>query len=338
MPGSGSQAQRLICLTPTRNEAWIIRQFLAAARCWADDVIVADQGSTDGTVEQLRATPGVTTLVNDSPRFDEVTRQRLLISRAREIPGRRILIALDADEALSANFPTSVQWQRLESAAPGTVLRFRWANLLPGFQQAWIPAQLKRFGFVDDGSEHGGHRIHNQRIPGTPDAPTIDMQDVVILHFQYVLWDRMRSKHRWYQAWEHQEHRQKGPLDIFRQYHHMYGSWDKHELQPVRREWFLGYERAGIDFGSLVGEPITWWDKRMVEMIASQGPAFFRKCAIWDVDWGRIASQLDVQHGDVSDPRNAIERLVHWLLFRTQPHRSNGFVRGFEHILRRFGW
>src|SRR5262249_14720638 len=138
----------LICVTPTRNEAWIIKQFLTAARTWADRIIVADQGSTDGTLEILGATPGVETVVNDSA-YDELQRQKLLISRAREIAGQRVLIALDADEALSANCLESPEWKRIRDAKPGTVLRFRWVNILPGFTRAWIPSGYGPFGFVD---------------------------------------------------------------------------------------------------------------------------------------------------------------------------------------------
>ena len=48
VPDTATTTQR-ICVTPTRNEAWIIGHFAAAARCWADHVVIADQRSTDGT-------------------------------------------------------------------------------------------------------------------------------------------------------------------------------------------------------------------------------------------------------------------------------------------------
>ena len=54
-----SKGCQKICLSPTRNEAWIINQFLAAAKTWADHVVVADQGSTDGTLKHLESAPGV---------------------------------------------------------------------------------------------------------------------------------------------------------------------------------------------------------------------------------------------------------------------------------------
>jgi glycosyltransferase involved in cell wall biosynthesis len=328
----------LICLTPTRNEAWIINKFLAAARCWADHVIVADQGSSDGTLELLRQTTGVQTIVNDSPNYDEAYRQRLLIGNARKILGKRILLALDADEALSSNVLSSKDRERMAKAAPGTVLRFKWVNILPGFERAWIPPEPTAFGFVDDGSEHDGSRIHSRRIPWPKGAPVIDLEDIVVLHFQYVAWERMVSKHRWYQAWEYAKHQEKGPLAIFREYHHMYGSWDKNEIHPVRPEWLAGYDRAGIDFHSLKTELVTWWDEEVFQMLSEHSPAHFRKIAIWDKDWNAISDEVGKKNGGLSDPRSAGEKIAHMLLKRSQNHRSNLVVRAFERCLRMSGW
>jgi hypothetical protein len=245
----------LICVTPTRNEAWIIKQFLAAARTWADHIIVADQGSTDGTLWRLQDTQGLETVINDSPVYNEAYRQKILLECARKFEGRRILIALDADEALSANCLESKEWKQIEDAEPGTILRFRWVNILPGFREAWIPPKYEAFGFVDNGCDFTGRQIHSTRVPQPPGAPVLDLDEIVVLHFQYVAGERMISKHRWYQMWEHLKHQQKGPLDIFREYHHMYGSWEQDEIHPIQPEWFDGYDRAGIDFRSLKSEP-----------------------------------------------------------------------------------
>ena len=40
-----------IVMTPTRNEAWVIRAFLESTMRWADYVIKCDQLSTDGMGE-----------------------------------------------------------------------------------------------------------------------------------------------------------------------------------------------------------------------------------------------------------------------------------------------
>jgi hypothetical protein len=331
-------APQRICLTPTRNEAWIIKPFLSAALSWADRVIVADQGSTDGTLEVLQNTLKVEPVINDSPVYDEAYRQKLLIGRARQSGEGRILIALDADEVLSANSIHSKEWDLINDAKPGTVLRFRWVNILPGFEQAWIPDERKRCGFIDDGSSHSGQKIHSQRIPGGSDAPVLDLHEIVVLHFQYVVWERMERKHRWYQAWEHLEHPEKGPLQIYRQYNHMHGSWDKHEICDFQPEWLESYERSGIDFRSLACEPVTWWDKEVAKLISEHGPAQFRKLAIWDQDWNTMAAQIGLKHRDMSDPRSVGEKIIHRLLAATQENRGNIGVRALERFLRLRGW
>jgi hypothetical protein len=325
-------------MTPVRNEAWVIKPFVQAAQCWATAVIVADQNSTDGTLQLLQQTAGVDVVINDSPIFDENHRQRLLLDRARTISGKRILIALDADEAISANFATSAEWKELDSVAPGTILRFRWANVLPGFEYAWIPPQPTIFGFVDDGSDHKGTRIHSTRVPRPDNAPILDVQDVVVLHFQYVVWERMISKQRWYQAWEHTTNRKKSPLQIFREYNHMFGGWAESEIHPVKPEWLEGYTRAGIDFRALKPEPVMWWDQEVIAMLREHGPRHFRKLAIWNQDWNAVADRLGLEHGDLSDPRSMREQIAHRLLAATQKDRATWPARALERCLRMAGW
>lgn len=327
-----------ICVTPTRNESWIIQPFLAAATSWADHVIVADQGSSDGTPEIARATPHVTLVLNEQERFDEVHRQQLLLASARRVEGPRILLALDADEALSANNTASHEWDLIKKAAPGTILRFRWVNVLPGFERAWIPPEPRAFGLIDDGAPHSGYRIHNQRLPWRADAPTLDLEDIVVVHFQYVLWDRMLSKQRWYQAWEHANHSVKSPLEIFRQYNHMHAGWPESEVRPMRDEWLKGFESVGADFKNLRTEPVTWWDRDVLDMLVRHGPEHFRRIPIWDKDWNTLARHVGLACRDLSDPRNSFERIAHRVLAATQSRRASLAVRGFERLLRSTGW
>jgi hypothetical protein len=327
-----------ICLTPTRNEAWIIQPFLAAAKLWASNVIVADQCSTDGTWQQIQSTPNVEGIVNESSVYDEAHRQRLLLRQARRREGKRVLIALDADEALSANFMQSKEWSRICAAPPGTVLRFRWINILPGWKTAWIPPQPMACGFIDDGSDHVGERIHSRRVPWPENAPVLDLDEIVVLHFQYVAPERATSKHRWYQAWEYMNRPEAGALRIFRQYNHMNGSWGTDEVHPVRPEWLAGYDQAGVDFRSLAAEPVTWWDREIVKMFCQHGPAYFRRVAIWNHDWNGVAQRLGVQGVDFADPRSAFEKVIHRLLASTQRRRGDLTVRGLEKFLRFTGW
>lgn len=327
-----------VCVTPTRNESWIIKPFLAAATSWATHVIVADQGSTDGTADAVLRAPGARLVLNESPTYDEDYRQKLLLREARRVPGKRILIGLDADEALSANALKSEEWKRIENAAPGTVLRFRWVNILPGFRQAWVRPGHVALGFVDDGTEHQGRAIHSPRVPHPAGAPVLDLEEIVVLHFQYVVWERMRHKQRWYQAWEYDRNRKKGPLEIFREYNHMNGSWKSDELVSVRPEWFDEYAHKGIYFESLVSEPVTWWESEILQMLHQHGASYFRRIALWDHDWNAVNRKLGLPSKDLSDPRRWADRLAHRLLAETQSRRETWRARVLEKLLRIMGW
>ena len=327
-----------ICLTPVRNESWIIRTHVDAAKQWASHIIIADQRSTDGTRVYLQKCPSVDCILNDLDTYDEEHRQKLLVGRAREIPGKRILIGLDADEAFSANATETEDWQKILAAPPGTVLSFRWVNVLPGFERAWIPPNRIALGYVDDGVEHQGKKIHSARVPRREGAPILELNQIVVLHFQYIIWERMLSKQRWYQAWEHLKHRAKGPLDIYRQYNHMHGAWKESEIEPMKPEWMAGYDRTGVGYRQLKGEEITWWDREILQMIEEHGPEFFRKIAIWDKDWIRLAETLGINADNVKDPRSWFEKKAHHFLQKTQSHRETWTTRALERILRSAGW
>ena len=100
-----------IVMTPTRNEAWVIRAFMESTTRWADYIIICDQMSTDGTREivqeyaQQSKHARVIFIDNSNPDFNEAERQAMLIEKARETAAGRdaLLWGLDADEMLSAN-------------------------------------------------------------------------------------------------------------------------------------------------------------------------------------------------------------------------------------------
>src|ERR1041384_653068 len=82
----------IICLTPVKNEAWILDRFIQCASVWADHIVIADQGSTDGSREIASKYRKVTLIDNSSPTYNESERQKTLLSAARRFPGPRLLI------------------------------------------------------------------------------------------------------------------------------------------------------------------------------------------------------------------------------------------------------
>lgn len=326
----------VICVTPVKNEAWILERFLRCASVWADHVILADQGSTDGSREIAARFAKARLVDNPDPAYDEGARQRLLLREARRISGRRVIVALDADEALSANVTDSAEWQRLLAAPEGTVARFDWVNVLPGFERCWVPGEKVAFGFVDDGSGHAGERIHSTRVPAS--GPSVELSDVKALHFQYVARRRMEGKQRWYQCWEALNHADRRPIQIYRQYHRM-DAFPEHELRAFDSAWLDGYERLGIDLTALPDDS-GHYDAEVLAWLEQHGPEPFRRLAIWDVDWREAARRAgrEVPEELLRDPRGPMERAVHAWLQRTQDRAGSAHVRLGQRALVPLGW
>ncbi len=327
----------LICLTPVKNEAWILDRFLRCAALWADHILVADQGSGDDSVAIARTHPKVTVLENPGTTYDEGARQRLLLEAARKIPGPRILLALDADEMLTARATDNPEWKTLLSAPPGTVLRFQWVNLRPDMETCWVPDEDIPFGFVDDGTPHAGSAIHSRRLPVPPGAPSLLLRGIKVLHYQYTDWARMESKQRWYQCWERVNQPHRRPAHIYRQYHHMHAV-DAGQARPVRREWLAGCEEQGIDMTSVRRQGVPWWDAEVLKLLAHHGAAAFRRTDIWDVDWAKLAEGLGLGGDHCRDPRTRLDRAVLAWLRATQGRSTRLRPRLIQWLLRFVGW
>lgn len=336
---TGPSNTSVVCVTPVKNEEWILERFLRCAAMWADHIIVLDQCSTDRSRDIAAAHPKVRLIVNDDPQFDEQRRQRRLLDAAREIPGRRLIMALDADEALSADALSSAEWAAAREASPGTVLRLRWANLLPGFDRAWTPDHHIPFGFVDDGREHHGAAIHNDRLPVREDRPSIVFRQHFVLHYQYAAWSRMKSKQRWYQCWERLNQPHKRPIQLYRQYHHMDAIPDD-QVRAVDDGWFGDYESAGIEMQTVREQCWYPWDEDVLEWLVAHGPRTFGRLDVWEPDYRALAVHLnDAETADlVADPRGTATRLVHAWLARTQGRADRRLTRLAQRALIPLGW
>jgi glycosyltransferase involved in cell wall biosynthesis len=113
---------QVVCVTPVRNEAWTLDRFLRCAETWADHIILADQCSTDETRAVASKYPKVVVVDNPCEEFNDGERHRLVLEAARQIPGPRLILAVDADEALSAEVLDSPRWAHVLNAPPGTVI------------------------------------------------------------------------------------------------------------------------------------------------------------------------------------------------------------------------
>ncbi len=315
------RTRQIICLTPVRNEAWILDIFLRATALWADRIIIMDQASDDGTREIAASHPKVDLIDNPSATFNEPERQALLIATARQRYPGSVLIALDADEIFTPEWMTTGACERLRAATPGTRLLARWANARPGMRSYWL-GRWVTCGFVDDGvTAHQGRPIHSPRLPGPEGGDIIHETSTRILHYRGVDRRRMDSKHRWYQCWEllHGQRR-----DVVRQ-HRFYHSVETPRLRKFRRlprAWRDWYHARGLVIDGYRQDEALWWDRELVQWLHLHGPERFRQLAIWNAPWPAIAQACGLREDGLCDPRRRSDRAVHrWLALTQWAHR-----------------
>ena len=296
----------IVCLTPVKNEEWILNNFLSTNSLWADTIIIADQFSTDKSKEICKSFDKVKLISNPNIEYNEQERQNLLIQTARSLPDPRILIALDADEILSANFSHSTQWEAALKQPPGTIIEFPRVNLW-GDTQNYFHIGYHPFGYVDDGHIFQGTTIHSVRMPLPQGAPRFRLEDIVILHFQFCDLPRMSSKHRWYRCYERVKFPDKSSKDINWLYSWMYRN--ERTLENSKPEWFEMYNEMGIKLDDYTDIEIYWWDWEILRMFETYGQKLFDDLDIWDVDWEQIR-QTGLQLEKTGLPQKQIDQAV----------------------------
>lgn len=332
---------KIICLTPIRNEAWILDRFLKSASMWADHIIIADQMSTDGSREIAKRYLKVTLIDNPSEEFNEPERQRLLIKKAREIEGQRLLITLDADEIFSPDIFSSNDWHKIVSSEAGTIIEFQLANLAPDLKRMWYGA-YEPLGYMDDNYEHtGNNKIHSGRIPYSEDHIKLKIKSIKIIHLQYTNWRRMESKHRWYQCYERIIYPQKSALDILRLYGHMYGIKSK-ELIPIPSNWNIKYNLLDLEILRNISKENNWFDDEVLELFDKYGNEKFRKLRIWDNNWIKSARERNkTELVNYKDPRSFMDKLIQmWVITTQSSYKDYSFsgrlVRKTDKLIKKY--
>jgi glycosyltransferase involved in cell wall biosynthesis len=332
----------LVCLTPVRNEAWVLERFLRSAAVWADLIIVLDQASDDGSVDIARSHEKVHLAQYPHTSFDEAVRRHILIDLARSlVTSPRVLVALDADEVMACNVWQHPEMRAFMASPPGTQARMRWVNVMPDEPRAWIPPDgWTDFMYVDDGRDFQGEPIHGPRLPRPAPSQIVDLPGPKVIHLQYLDWERMRAKQRWYQAHERIDHPRDRPIQIYRRYHKM-DAIDPAERHPLDDSWYRDYViDEGIDLFAVTPADAYPTDGRLMDLIEEHGPDIFRRTDIWDAGWPRRAQALgrSAPSTMLSDPRNSFERAVFRWLARTQPRALDPSVRWVQRALRVAGW
>lgn len=312
----------IICLTPVRNEAWILDTFLKSASIWADYIIIADQNSTDTSREIIKHYPKAKIIENNSSIPNEPERQQKLLKAAREIPGDKIILAIDADEILSPEAFTPDTWKSIFTLSPGTILRFQWATLFPNAKKYWTGYHLP-YGYVDDGVRHtNSNFFHGTRLPAPQGHPVYDVTEFKVIHFQYMNPERNIRRQRWYQCLELDNPSiAKDAIDIYRKYHYEQMFTDE-RMTNLPQKWIEQYQQIGIDILKIYHEDKYWYDDEVAKLFDKYGYRHFKKLDIWHDDFKEL------------DPRTVLDKIIHFWLRKSQSHYYSR-ARKIDNYIRR---
>jgi hypothetical protein len=313
---------KIICLTPVKNEAWILDTFLKSASIWADHIILADQNSTDNGCEIISQYPKAKLIRNDSSIPNEPERQQLLLDAAREIPGLKLIIAIDADELLSPEAFNKNNWKSIFSCEPGTIFRFQWASFYPNTKKYKL-GYLLPYGYMDDGCQHTNTNFfHGSRVPTPKGHSTYDVTEFKVIHLQYMNPERNEHRQRWYQCLELDNPSiANDPIDIYRRYHHNKIISDNRTID-IPPFWIEKYSQLGINLLNIYSEEEYWYDEEVLKLFERYGYHHYKKLNIWNEPFKD------------KDPRNIIDKLVHFWLTKSQPHYFRK-ARKIDDIIRR---
>lgn len=327
--------RKVICLTPVKNEAWIIDSFLMATSMWADHIIIADQNSYDFTRDLALKYEKVDIFDNKEKKYNELSRQRMLIDYAREKYGNNnILIALDADEIL-VNFHDNPEWQLLHTLPESTSVCFPWLNVLPGNKEYFNSAgKVNLFAYIDDGVHHNGQEMHSLRVPSG--NSTVTFNSIKILHYQYLFKDRQYAKHRWYECLEKIKYPNKSSLDIYRMYHHI--DVVNYEKLKIDSSWFNGFGTRAIDIVNIQDDGFHWWNKEVCLMFEKYGASHFSKQYIWYFDWSGSYKKYLGLDKEVVYPGRLLDKLILKWLNKTQNKKHLLPIRAVDKLIRMSGW
>ena len=167
----------------------------------------------------------------------------------------------------------------------------------------------------------------------------LDINEFCSLHYLFTDTARMESKYRWYQCLERFVRPDRDPVRVFRAYHHQHQVRPA-EFHPVPDDWFAEYDAAGIEREPKAVPPY-WYDREVVRYLETHGARRFRRSAIWNVDWVRMAESLGVAPGTAQrfrDPRRLSDRLLHAWLHRTQWYRDHPQMGRADRLLSHLGW
>jgi glycosyltransferase involved in cell wall biosynthesis len=251
---------KIVAILPVRNEDWVLGLSARALLQWADELVILDHCSTDGTfdIEEQLDSDRVHFIYDGNPVWREMAHRQKLLECAR-LRGATHIVTIDADEVVSSNLVPHMR-AIVEDMPPGMVLQLPWITCRDSIHQQhasglWAE-QHASAAFVDS-PELGwqareGYDFHHRHPMGRPCVPFKPFPHAGggILHLQYSSRRRLLWKQYLYELTEKLRWPGREPIsEINKRYaYSVYGQATpppngvtSFDLTPVPAEWWSGY-------------------------------------------------------------------------------------------------
>lgn len=195
---------KVIALVPVKNEAWILRFSLANMSLFSDEIILLDDGSTDGSRDIAAEFENVQVLSYDAEEayVDMSARRNVLLAAGREAGGTHFVF-LDADETFSDLAITTLH-SRMANMKQGETLCFPWISIVDsngtwGFDPK-EKTLFKDIVYFDNGNDTFAPKALSEDRTPSHDHHFVPFEEGYILHFQQIAKKRYALKQTWYRV------------------------------------------------------------------------------------------------------------------------------------------
>jgi hypothetical protein len=323
----------IICVTPIKNEDWILDRFLTLASEWADYIIIADQCSDDRSPEIAKSFEKVIYFLNEGE-YDEQERSQLLLNEVRRIKAaKKLIVCLDADEALTLNWDKSEDWKLMLEANPKAIFSFNWINLISKNRELAINIPKTKLAYIDDNVSTFDLDItfHAPRYPNIKYPKLIELSNIGVLHFQYLATNRYYQKNSWYQIKEVIDKKNKNFIGIFRAYHKHINP-DENNLIKLDPLWVKS-GNFDLNVFEIEDKSLNWYGKDVISLLTKYGAKKFKLLNIWDFDWNTPNIRINKSKDEIKDPRSAFIKYIHTWLNNTQQKQKKITVRILQKLI-----
>ena len=317
---------RRFLITPVRNEAALLGAFLRHHAPLFEHIVIADQGSTDGSWEIACEHPKVIAIRNENPEYDEHARRVLLLDEVRRRCGDAFVVGLDADEFLLVE---PGLWDSLcldlRREHSGKTIQFSWNFLLPGGREWFVERHDFCRPFLD--GDLPEKFIHAPRIPHgvskhwCPDAP--------LLHLNLYWPRRQRMKAWWYSALESLR---RFPIPVESRRLYLRSGLGLHRNRRPVPDSLKGAVRRVMDSIALADTWETWHRDEILRMLSGTGGSSLASAPIWDFPWD---TEMAAAGLDCRVRQSRIGRILDWWASKTVARDKAIACRAVDAVLRR---